>query len=60
MCTKSFKYSAHSGIDQSHFAPFVPILISKIGTSDLPLKEFALDSIGQIAFNPCLNELLRS
>lgn len=59
MCTKSFKYSAHSGMDQSHFLPFVPILITKIGISDLALKEFALDSIGQIAFNPCLNELLR-
>lgn len=57
-CTKSFKYSAHSGTEQVHFQPFVEILLSKISATDLSLKEYALDSIGQIAYNPHLCDLL--
>lgn len=57
-CTKSFKYSAHSGAEPAHFQPFVGILLQKIAATDLALKEYALDSIGQIAFNPNLNGLL--
>lgn len=60
MCTKSFKYSAHIGAESAHFQNFVPILIQKIEANDLFLKEYALDSIGQIAFNPNLNDLLRT
>jgi cullin-associated NEDD8-dissociated protein 1 len=58
-CTKSFKYSAHSGTEQAHFQPFVDILLMKISATDLALKEYALDSIGQIAYNPHLSDLLQ-
>lgn len=58
-CTKSFKYSAHSGTEPVHFEAFVPILLQQIGATDLALKEYALDSIGQIAYNVHLSALLR-
>lgn len=57
-CTKSFKYSAHSAAQALHFAPFIMILLHKIDSQDLSLKEYALDSIGQIAFNSNLCNLL--
>lgn len=57
-CTKSFKYSAHSGAQVAHFQPFILILLQKIDATDLSLKEYALDSIGQIAYNPNLCTLL--